>query len=342
MTEKNITTVELTKKDFTVEAPVKWCAGCGGYSILASVQNTLPKLGIKKEDFVFISGIGCSSRFPYYIDTYGFHTLHGRASAVASGLKVARPDLSVWVITGDGDSMAIGGNHFIHMIRRNIDLNVIIFNNKIYGLTKGQYSPTTPKGSITKTSPDGTIENPFMPGELTLGAQGNFFARVIDKEPRGMEEVFILAAQHKGTSVIEVFQNCVIFNNAVHEQIIAKDVKGDRIIYLEHGKPLIFGKERDKGLILNGQDLEVVQLGENGITENDILVHDAKNPNPNIHYMLARMTFPTHPVAVGVIRSVEDSTYEDLLEQQIEAAKETSKVKNVDDLLHSGNVFVIN
>ncbi|MDY0161094.1 MAG: 2-oxoacid:ferredoxin oxidoreductase subunit beta [Bacteroidales bacterium] len=341
MTDNNNTTQELTKKDFTVDSTIKWCAGCGAYSILSSVQNTLPKLGVKKDDFVFVSGIGCSSRFPYYIKTYGIHSLHGRATAIASGLKSARPDLNVWVITGDGDSMAIGGNHFIHLIRRNIDLNVIIFNNKIYGLTKGQYSPTTPMGSKTKTSPFGTIERPFMPGELTLGAQGNFFARVIDKEPRGMEDVFLQAALHKGTSIIEVFQNCVIFNNAIHEQITGKDVRDDRIIYVEHNKPLIFGKERDKGLILKGQDLEVVKIGENGISESDILVHDANNPNPNVHYMLARMTYPTHPVAVGVIRSVEDNTYEGLLEEQIEHAKANSKIKNVDDLLNSGNVFNI-
>lgn len=336
-----IETIQLSKKDFTVSSPVKWCAGCGAFSILSSVQNALPKLGLKKEEVVFISGIGCSSRFPYYINTYGFHTLHGRATAIASGLKASRPELSVWVITGDGDSMAIGGNHFIHMIRRNIDLNVIIFNNKIYGLTKGQYSPTTPKGSKTKTSPEGTIENPFIPGELVMGSRGTFFARVIDKEPRGMQEVFVEAAKHKGTSIVEVFQNCVIFNNAVHEEITAKEVKDDKTIYLEHGKPMIFGKERDKGLILKCQNLEVVKIGEDGITEDDLLVHDATTSNPNIHYMLIGMTSPSHPVAIGVIRSVKDSTYDQLLEAQIDEAKATSKILNMNDLLNSGNVFDI-
>ncbi len=335
-------TQKLTKKDFVVDGPVKWCAGCGGFSILSAVQNALPEINVPIEDIVFVSGIGCSSRFPYYIETYGFHGLHGRASALASGMKSANPKLSVWQITGDGDSMAIGGNHFIHLIRRNIDINLLLFNNKIYGLTKGQYSPTTPKGAITKTSPNGTIENPFNPGELAMGAQGTFFARVIDKEPKIMKEVFIEAHKHKGASVVEVLQNCVIFNNAVHEQITGKDVKDDRTIYLEHGKPMIFGKERNKGLVLNkGFNLEVVTIGENGITENDILVHNAKDNNPNLHYMLARMTYPDFPVAVGVIRSVEDSTYEVLLEKQVKHVQETAKNKCMDDLLNSGNVHVI-
>lgn len=334
-------TNKLTKKDFTVDAPIKWCAGCGGYSILSAVQNALPEIGYDKDKIVFVSGIGCSSRFPYYIETYGFHSLHGRASAIASGMKVANPELSVWQVTGDGDSMAIGGNHFIHLIRRNIDINVLIFNNKIYGLTKGQYSPTTPKGSKTKTSPDGTIENPFRPGELTMGAQGTFFARLIDKEPKVIKQVLVDAAFHKGTSVVEILQNCIIFNNAVHEKITGKDVKDDRTIFVEHGKPLIFGKERDKGLVLNGNNLKVVKIGEDGITEKDILVHDAKCENPNMHYMLARMNYPDFPVATGVIRSVETDTYEDLLEKQIEETSNESKIKNMQDLLNSGDVFDI-
>lgn len=335
-------TNKLTKKDFVVDGPVKWCAGCGGFSILSAVQNALPEVNVPIEDIVFVSGIGCSSRFPYYIETYGFHGLHGRASALSSGMKVANPKLSVWQVTGDGDAMAIGGNHFIHLIRRNIDINVLLFNNKIYGLTKGQYSPTTPKGSVTKTSPHGTIENPFNPGELTMGAQGTFFARVIDKEPKVMKEVFIEAHKHKGTSIVEVLQNCVIFNNDVHEQITGKDVKADRTIYLEHGKPMIFGKERDKGLILDkGYNLEVVTIGENGITEDDLLVHNAYDSNPNLHYMLGRMTYPEFPVAVGVIRSVKDSTYEVLLDEQVEHEKANSKIKNMTDLLNSGSVHVI-
>ncbi len=243
--------------------------------------------------------------------------------------------------TGDGDSMAIGGNHFIHMIRRNIDINVIIFNNQIYGLTKGQYSPTTPLGSVTKTSPDGTIENAFKPGELTMGAQGTFFARVIDKEPKGMEKVFIDSAKHKGTSIIEVLQNCIIFNNDTHENIVGKEVRDERIIHLKHGEKMIFGKERDKGLILEGGDIKVVVIGENGITEDDILVHDMTSQNPNMHYMLARMTYPEHPVAIGVIRAVEQSTYDALLEEQMKLAASESKITNTKDLLMSGKTFEI-
>ena len=329
---------KLTREDFQTAGPVKWCAGCGSYSILAAVQNALPQIGVPKEKIVFVSGIGCSSRFPYYMKTYGFHTLHGRGAAIASGLKSARPDLNVWLATGDGDSMAIGGNHFIHLIRRNIDINVLVFNNKIYGLTKGQYSPTTPYGSITKSSPDGTIENPFKPGELVIGAEGNFFARVIDKEPRNLEKTLIAANAHKGASIVEVLQNCVIFNDKIHESIIGKDVRDDNVVMLEHGKPMIFGKEHDKGLVLDGADLKVVKIGENGITEKDILVHDMTTKNPSIHYLLAKMTYP---LAIGVIRSVDDATYETKLQEQVDTAVANTKVKTVDQLLHSGQIFEI-
>lgn len=330
------------KKEFMVDQPVKWCAGCGGYSVLASTQHVLAEVTEKKENVVFVSGIGCSSRFPYYINTYGFHGLHGRAAAIASGVKVANPELDVWQITGDGDSMAIGGNHFIHLVRRNIDINMLIFNNKIYGLTKGQYSPTTPKGSKTKTSPDGTIENPFNPGELAMGAQGTFFARAVDTDPKMMKKVFKEAAMHKGTSVVEVLENCVIFNNQVHKDITGKDVKEDHQIFLEHGKPMIFGKERNKGIVFRNMKLEVVTIGEAGITEDDLLVHDAHAECPNVHFMLARMTLPEFPVAMGVIRAVEVPVYEQMLEDQIESAQETSKIKCVDDLLNSGKTFEIN
>ncbi len=338
MTQAN---TKLTRADFQIDGPVKWCAGCGGYPILAAVQKALPETGVTKENVVFVSGIGCSSRFPYYMETYGFHTLHGRAAAIASGLKAARPDLHVWIATGDGDSMAIGGNHFIHMIRRNIDLNVMIFNNRIYGLTKGQYSPTTPLGSVTKTSPDGTIEKAFEPGELVMGAQGTFFARVIDKEPKGMEEVFIDAALHKGTSVIEVLQNCVIFNDATHENIVGKEVRDDRIILLKHGEKMVFGKDLNKGLVFDGEEIKVVTIGENGVSMDDILVHNQTTKNPNMHYMLARMTYPEHPVAIGVIRAVEQATYDSMLTEQVEHAMENTNIKNVKDLLNSGKTFEI-
>lgn len=332
---------KLTKKDFTVEDPVKWCAGCGGFPILSAVQNTMPVTGVDLEKFVVVSGIGCSSRFPYYINTYGFHSLHGRASAIASGIKTANPELSVWQITGDGDSMAIGGNHFIHIVRRNINVNILIFNNRIYGLTKGQYSPTTPKGLKTKTSPEGTIENPFNPGELTMGAQGTFFARVIDNDQQTMKEVMELAAAHKGTSVIEILQNCVIFNNKVHESITGKDVKDDKTIYLKHGEPMIFGKEREKGLMIVGNKIKVVKLGVGGITEKDLMVHDAIDPDDTTHYMLCRMGGPEFPVALGVIRAFKSTVYEEELCNQIDHEVEISKIKNMDDLLNSGQVFNI-
>jgi len=338
--ETNQVFYHLTRDDFKPEGAVKWCAGCGDYAILASIQQTLVDLGGRKEDIVFVSGIGCSSRFPYYINTYGFHGLHGRGAAIASGIKIANPKLQVWHITGDGDSMAIGGNHFIHTIRRNIDLNIVIFNNRIYGLTKGQYSPTSPKGLITKSSPDGVIENPFTPGELVMGSQGTFFARVVDTDPKMMREVFKAAALHKGTSVVEVLQNCVIFNNQIHAEITNKETKDDRQIFLEADQPMIFGKNRDKGLIFKNNRLRVVNIGENGITEDDLLRHDPSNPDDSTHYALVKMGLPDFPVAMGVIRSCDCiAPYDQLYEQQISEVRQKSKIKNMDDLLNSGNVL---
>ncbi len=336
-----ISNIELSKKDYQVDKPVKWCAGCGGYSILSSVQASLAELNYKKENIVFVSGIGCSSRFPYYINTYGFHSLHGRGAVIASGIKTANPELSVWHVTGDGDSMAIGGNHFIHVIRRNIDINILVFNNKIYGLTKGQYSPTTPYGTKTKTSPEGTIEHAFKPGELVMGAQGTFFARIVDTEPKKMKSIILEAGHHDGTSVIEVLQNCVIFANKVHEDITGKDVKDDHQIFLEHGKPMIFGKDRDKGLILDGLKLRSVTIGKNGITEKDILIHDAKNPDNTLHYMLARMSLPELPVATGIIRSIDAACYDRMLEKQVEESQAKTDIKTMQDLLNSGNTWEI-
>jgi 2-oxoglutarate ferredoxin oxidoreductase subunit beta len=328
-----------TKEDFQLNSPVKWCAGCGGHSVLSTVKGVLPETGVDKDKVVFVSGIGCSSRFPYYINTYGFHSLHGRANPIASGIKISNPELSVWIVTGDGDSMAIGGNHFIHTIRRNVDVNLLLFNNKIYGLTKGQYSPTTPKGSITKTSPEGTIENAFMPGELTMGAQGTFFARTVDTDPKMMKSVFKAAAEHKGTSVVEILLNCVIFANQVHKEITGKDTREDNQIFLEHGKPMIFGKERNKGLMMRCNKMEVVTIGENGITEDDLIVHNAKDADDTNHYRLVRMGLPEFPVAMGVIRSVESTTYESEMSRQVEHARQGAKIRNMDELLRSGNVF---
>lgn len=331
----------LTSKEFKSDQEVRWCPGCGDHAILNSIQKALPELGFKKEDFAFISGIGCSSRFPYYMSTYGFHSIHGRASAIASGVKVANPKLSVWQITGDGDSMAIGGNHFIHAIRRNIDINLIIFNNEIYGLTKGQYSPTSKFGSVTKTSPYGTIEHPFHPGELVIGAQGKFFARSIDGNVKLSTDIFIEAAKHDGTSVVEVFQNCVIYNDKVHEEIIGREHRNDRTIVLEHGKPMIFGENRDKGLVLDGLKLKVVTLGEEGYNESNILVHDATEPNPGLHMMLSNMQWPEFPVAFGVIRNVKAQTYNVEMEEQMKEIQEKSKIKCMDDLLLSGATWEV-
>jgi 2-oxoglutarate ferredoxin oxidoreductase subunit beta len=332
---------QYTPKDFKSDQEVRWCPGCGDHAVLNAVQKALSELDIPKEKFVFISGIGCSSRFPYYMDTYGFHGIHGRASAIASGVKIANPELSVWQITGDGDALAIGGNHFIHVIRRNIDLNIILFNNEIYGLTKGQYSPTSEKGLVTKTSPFGTIEEPFSVGELVIGAKGKFFARTVDANVTLSTTIYIEAAKHKGTSVIEVLQNCVIFNDGIHDTVTGRDVREDRTITLRHGEPMIFGKDNEKGLILEGLKLKVVRLGENGITEKNLLIHDAREPNPGIQYMLANMRYPEYPMALGVIRSVEGKTYESDIEEQIRGVQKNSKIKCMDDLMLSGSTWKV-
>ncbi len=330
-----------TVQDFKMDKPARWCPGCGAHAVLAAIQRALPETGIEKEKIVFVSGIGCSSRFPYYINTYGFHGLHGRGPAIATGIKLANPDLSVWLITGDGDSMAIGGNHFIHLLRRNINIKILLFNNKIYGLTKGQYSPTTPKGSITKSSPYGTIEAPFIPGELAMGAQGNFFARVVDNDLEMMKEVFIKAAQHKGTALIEVLQNCVIFNDDIHAEITSKELRAENQLYLEHGKPMLFGKNKEFGLIQEGTRFKVVKVGENGVRIEDILIHNARDHDDTRDYMLVRMSLPDYPIAMGVIRACESGVYDEVLYSQMDAIKAKSTIKTVDDLLKSGNTFSI-
>lgn len=332
---------QLTKEDFKSDQMVKWCPGCGDHAILSSMEKVFPQLGVRKEDLCVVSGIGCSSRFPYYMNTYGFHGIHGRAAAIASGVKLANPKLSVWMITGDGDCTAIGGNHFIHAVRRNIDFNIILFNNKIYGLTKGQFSPTTDQGSITKTSPQGTFEKPFNPGELVIGAQGTFYARATDTNPKLMVEVMLAAQKHDGTSVVEILQNCVIFSNKIHGLVTDKETKKDNQIHLKAGEPMIFGKELDKGIVLKGTKLIVVKIGVNGITKDDLLVHDPTDQDPGIHTMLSRMSAPEYPVAVGVIRAIKQDTFDDLLVECIEREKANSSIKCVDDLLMSGNTWEI-
>ncbi len=315
--------MELTyaPQNYKSSGKVKWCPGCGDHAVLNSLHKAMASLGVSPDQIAVISGIGCSSRLPYYMNTYGFHTIHGRASAVATGVKTANPELSVWQVTGDGDCLAIGGNHFIHAVRRNIDLNIILMNNRIYGLTKGQYSPTSPKGFISKSSPYGTVEEPFRPAELTFGARGQFFARILDVDLKNSQEVLVKAAQHKGTSVVEALVNCVIFNDGTHKEISEKETREDRVIYLRHGEKMLFGKNRDKGLMLEGLTLKVVTIGENGVTLDDILTHDAHCQDNTLHFKLAAMTGPDYPVALGVIREVEAPTYEQAVAEQIEEVK---------------------
>lgn len=331
--------LNYTLKDFKSDNEVRWCPGCGDHAVLNGIQKAMANLGIRHEDFAVISGIGCSSRFPYYMSTYGFHTIHGRAAAIASGVKCANPRLTVWEITGDGDALAIGGNHFIHAIRRNIDLNIILFNNKIYGLTKGQYSPTTDRGFVTKTSPLGTIEDPFVPGQLVLGAGGTFFARCVDNNLKHSQEVFEEAASFKGTSVVEVLQNCVIFNDGVHEAISDPKTREEHQIFLKHGEPMIFGNNRDKGIILDKGKLRVVKVGEGGVKPEDLLVHDMADQDGFLHQSLINMKLPDFPVAMGVIRAVPSKVYDQAMEEQIAGAKAKSKISTIDQLLSSGNTW---
>jgi len=326
---------QYTAKDFKSDQYVRWCPGCGDYAVLNTLQKVMAELGVAPHNVATISGIGCSSRLPYYTSGYGFHTIHGRGAAVATGVKVANPDLTVWQITGDGDCLAIGGNHFIHSVRRNVDINVLLFNNQIYGLTKGQFSPTTKKGFITKSSPFGTVERPFRPAELTFGARGTFFGRVLDVDLKSSHATMIAAAGHKGTSIVECLVNCVIFNDGAHSWLSEKETRYDRVIILEHGKPMIFGKNSDKGLVADGFKLKVVTLGENGITEADLLVHDAKCEDTTLQMKLALMEGPEFPVALGVIRDVEADTYDAETEQQIADVQAKSKIKTFDELVDS-------
>jgi len=335
----------LTFKDFKSDQEVRWCPGCGDHAVLAALQRALPRvsqaLNYDLERYVVVSGIGCSSRLPYYMNTFGFHSIHGRATAISTGVKVANPNLTVWQACGDGDALAIGGNHFIHAIRRNIDINIILFNNQIYGLTKGQYSPTSKLGKITKTSPYGTVEHPFNPGSLVLGAKGTFFARSLDVELKLNEEIMTQAALHDGTSVMEMLTNCVIFNDGTHKEISDPANRADRTIILRHGEKMIFGKNKDKGLVLYGMGIKAVTIGENGFTMDDVLVHDAHTDNMGIHMMLADMRGPELPVALGVIRDVKDITYDDGVRDQVKDVTLKSKIHNMDELLHSGSTWTV-
>ena len=337
--------MKFTPQDFKSDQEVKWCPGCGDHAVLASIQRALPEiseeLGYSRERYVFVSGIGCSSRFPYYMKTYGFHGIHGRAAAIATGMKVANPTLSIWEMTGDGDSLAIGGNHLIHAIRRNIDINIVLFNNKIYGLTKGQYSPTSKWGSITRTSPYGTVEHPFNPGALAMGARGTFFARTLDMELKLTSDIMVEAARHDGTSLVEVLQNCVIFNDKTHAVITDRAFRADRTIVLRHGEPMVYGKDNNKGLVLDGLKLKSVTIGEDGVTLDDILVHNAEEENHGVHMMLCEMQWPELPVALGVIRRVKDRTYDDMVRDQLTEVANKSQIRCMNDMLRSGDTWVI-
>jgi 2-oxoglutarate ferredoxin oxidoreductase subunit beta len=331
----------LTKKDFESNQDVRWCPGCGDYAVLAQVQKLLPQLGIPRENFAFISGIGCSSRFPYYMETYGMHGIHGRAPAIASGLKLARPELSVWVVTGDGDALAIGGNHFIHAMRRNIDLKIILLNNRIYGLTKGQYSPTSELGKKTKTTPLGNIDRPFSPVAVALGAGATFVARSVDADQAHMAQVLKRAALHKGAAFVEIFQNCIVFNDGAYEALTDKSVRDEARLLLEHGKPLVFGRNGNKGIRLRGLEPEVVTLGENGVTEADLVVHDEAAEHSGLAFFLSQFDAPKFPVPLGVFRAVRQPTYEELNERLHADARARRGHGDLAALLNGGDTWTI-
>jgi len=337
MATKNAQT--LTRQDFVSDQDVRWCPGCGDYAILSQVQKLFPSLGVPKENFLIISGIGCSSRFPYYMDTYGFHSIHGRAPALASGAKIANPDLSVWVVTGDGDAMSIGGNHFIHVLRRNIDMNILLFNNRIYGLTKGQYSPTSEVGKITKSTPMGSLDYPFNPPQLALGASGTFIARTIDREQKYMGPILEEAHKHKGTSFVEIYQNCNIFNDGAFSDLTEKETKAETQLVLEQGEPMIFGAEKNKGLILDGSNFKVVKLG-NHYNADDILKHDKEDKN--LAMLLSEITYnPELPVPIGILYQEAKSTYDDMMTNQIEEAKQKNESADLEKLFFGTNSWIV-
>lgn len=334
-------TPALTKKDFESNQDVRWCPGCGDYAVLAQIQKLMPTLGIPRENFAFISGIGCSSRFPYYMETYGMHSIHGRAPAIASGLKLARPELSVWVVTGDGDALAIGGNHFIHAMRRNIGLKIILLNNRIYGLTKGQYSPTSELGKKTKTTPLGSIDRPFSPVAVALGAGATFVARTVDADQAHMAGVLKRAAAHEGTAFVEIFQNCIVFNDGAYDAITDKGVRDDARLLLEHGKPLVFGKNKDKGIRLRGLEPEVVTIGEHAASEADLVMHDEAAEHGGLAFFLSQFDAPKFPVPLGVFRAVSQPSYEDMNEQLHADARGRRGRGDLASLFGSGDTWTI-
>ena len=331
----------FTAADFKSDQSVRWCPGCGDHAILNSLHKAMAALGIAPEKTAVISGIGCSSRLPYYMNTYGFHTIHGRAAAIATGYKIARPDMTVWQVSGDGDGLAIGGNHFIHALRRNIDINILLFNNKIYGLTKGQYSPTSDRDFVSKSSPYGTVEDPFIPAELVFGARGQFFARAIDVELEISREVMEAAARHRGASVVEVLQNCVIFNHGIHNFFTDKEYRAERTIHLRHGEKMLFGKDNERGIVADGFSLKAVTIGQDGWTIDDVLVHDAHTPSNFLHQQLAMMDGHDLPLALGVIRDVESPVYNEALDQQIAEVRAKKNFSSLRDMALAGDTWTV-
>ena len=335
---KPVRTVELSKADFVSKQTPRWCPGCGDYSILANVQKVMPELNIPRENIVFVSGIGCSSRFPYYMNTYGLHTIHGRAPAFATGLKVARPDLSVWIVTGDGDGLSIGGNQLLHMLRRNLDVNVLLFNNRIYGLTKGQYSPTSEQGKVTKSTPFGSPDIPLNPMLFALSAGATFIARTFDTDSKGMQNIFKEAAKHKGTSFVEIYQNCNIFNDGTFSAVYERSEREDRILRLNHGKILVFGKDQNKGIRLRGLKPVIVDLDKD-FNEKDLLIHDQFCEDSTLANLLSGFDYPDFPVPMGIIRQVESSTYGEKIEEQIKSQIEKKGVGNLEKLLRGNHAW---
>ncbi|MHB8335964.1 MAG: 2-oxoacid:ferredoxin oxidoreductase subunit beta [Ignavibacteriaceae bacterium] len=345
MTDKiEVKDLKITAKDFATDQDVRWCPGCGDYSILAQVQRSFPDLvGIKKENIVWISGIGCSSRFPYYMNTYGFHGIHGRAPAIATGVKVSHPELSVWVAAGDGDLLSIGGNHFIHTCRRNVDLKILLFNNRIYGLTKGQYSPTSEKGKITKTSPYGSVDYPFNPISLALGSGATFVARSLDRDTKHLQEMIKRAAAHKGTAFVEIFQNCSIFNDGAFDILTDKKTKDDNVLVLEHGKPMIFGVNKNKGIVMDGAKPKAVEIGNGKFRIEDVIVHDEFDESPVLATLLANLTEdPTMPTPIGVFRQITKPTYDGEVEAQVNSVTNKKGKGDLEKVLFAGNTWQVN
>lgn len=333
--------MEYTSQDYKKGQP-RWCPGCGDHFFLASLHKAMAEVGVAPHDMAVISGIGCSSRLPYYVNTYAMQTVHGRAAAIATGAKVANRNLTVWQVSGDGDGLAIGGNHFIHAVRRNIDINMVLLNNRIYGLTKGEYSPTSPRGFISKTSPYGTVEDPFRPAELCFGARGRFFARAVANDVAATEDILCAANAHRGASVCEILQNCVIFNNGAYDPIYTSDGRKKNAIYVRHGEPLVFGENNEYGLVRSGFGLRVVKIGENGFTLNDILVHDAHAQDDTMQLALAMMdTKDGFPVALGVIRDVESPTYDVCVNEQIDDVKSKKPYHNFEELLGTNDTWEV-